>query len=241
MPLSKLISIPFAIILIIFLYLTWIVDSSWSLYILIGFLPLALFHIMSAEIDWWWFERHPPELEAPMAEILERGLPFYQSLEPAGQLRFRQKVAMFIIGNEWIPQVWETIPRDVQVAIAAQAVIPLYDRKEWLYPNWETIVVHPAGFMSPSFPFTHYSELFEEDKCVLFSAEHVLRPIMMREKGLLIGLYEYQKLAAICFSEHKNKSVAQQTLSPEELVQMARKATGVPNIDLVAAAESVVD
>jgi hypothetical protein len=198
MAFSKLLSIPFAILMFVFLYMAWEVNSDWALWTLVGFIPLALLYIMSAEIDWWWFERNPPELEQPMALMLEKGFPFYQKLDAAGKKRFGQKVMMFIHGNEWIPQEWEEIPRDVQVAIAAQAVVPLFERKEWLYPKYESIVVVPEGFLSPSYPFTHYHELNSEDQGVLFSAKHIMLPILKQTTGPYLAVYEYTRVALEC-------------------------------------------
>jgi hypothetical protein len=232
MPLSKLLSIPFAIATLVLLYLSWKVDSSWSMWLIGAFLPLALLYIMSAEIDWWWYERYPPDLEAPMAELLEKGLPFYQKLDRGDKLRFRNKVAMFIIGNAWEPQVWEEVPRDVQVAIAAQAVIPLFEKKEWLYPKFETIVVHPKGFMSPSFPYTHFSELYEPDQCVLFSAEHCLAPMILRDGAPLIGLYEYAKIA---FTTGLLTGWETNEPTPRQL-ELLRLSTGIYDIHAKAAA-----
>ena len=140
---------------------------------------------------------------------------------------------MFIVGNEWVPQVWEAIPRDVQVGIAAQAVIPLFQRSEWIYPNWETIVVHPGSFMSPSYPFAHYSETFELETCVLFSAEHVLAPIMLANGAPLIGLYEYKKVARLSLGIEANRTLT--ALPDDQIKAIFVKATGVPDIDMAAA------
>ncbi len=232
MPFSKLLSIPFAIGTLVFLYLTWTVDSNWSTWFLVAFLPLALLYIMSAEIDWWWYERNPPELEEPMAQLLEKGLPFYQNLDATGKKRFRNKVAMFIIGNAWVPQVWEKVPRDVQVAIAAQAVIPLFDRPEWLYKKYETIVVHPKGFMSPNYPFNHYSELHEPDACLIFSAEKALAPLLLSPKPPSVVLYEYARIAAQTGVLAQNEGAQ---LSDEALAAM-KTALGIDDVDLPAAA-----
>jgi Glucose-regulated metallo-peptidase M90 len=195
MPLSKVLSIIFALVTLALFLVTRLIDTAWAPYILIGFLPLALSYIMSAEIDWWWYERNPPELEPTMARILENGLPFYQQLDTSGKKLFGQKVCMFIIGNAWEPQVWETIPRDTQVAIAAQAIIPIFDTKHWVYPRFQTIVVFPEGFMSPTYPFTHDHELNEEDNCLIFNGLNVLNPIMHSANAPYAALYEYTRVA----------------------------------------------
>jgi Glucose-regulated metallo-peptidase M90 len=230
MPLSKILAIPFAIITVLFLYLGKFVDSSWGIYSLLGLIPLVTSYIMSSEIDWWRHKRNPPELEEPMAALLEKGLPFYQRLDAEGKKRFGQKVSMFIIGNVWQPELWETIPRDVQVAIAAQAVIPLYDRNEWLYPQYEVIVVHPKGFMSPTYPFNHFSETYAEDGCVLFSAEHILAPLFLRNGAPMIGLYEYVKIGL------ETGILKSDLVATEEEIGVMQMATGVQQINAVAAA-----
>lgn len=193
MSLSKLLIIPLLIATIGLICYAHFVDSIYAPYILIPFLPMALIYIMSPEIDWWWSQKNPPDIPSEMAELLDRVWPPYQALDTAGKQRYRNKIAMFIRGNEWVPQVWEEIPYDVQVGIAAQAVLPLLNTDSWIYPKYETIVVYPLAFMSPDFPFNHDHELNHEDKCLIFNADFIMRQFMQGNTQGAV-LEEYSKI-----------------------------------------------
>jgi len=185
---------PFALVALFFLYLAWRVDSAWALWIVPFLLVAAAIFIFSAEINWWWYSRRPPQLDVALAQLLARHCGFYQRLDAAGQQRFRDRVALFRMGTEWTPMGWpeemETLPPDVELALAAQAVTLTFHRPQFLFERFEKVIVYPAPFPSPEYPFPHTSELYEEDGCLIFSAEHVLRGFM-QTGGYNVALHEY--------------------------------------------------
>lgn len=185
---------PFALIALFFLYLAWQVDASWSLWVVPFLLIAAVVFIFSSEVNWWWYSRRPPHLDPPLTRLLIRHCGFYQRLDTAEQQLFRDRVVLFRMGTEWTPMGWpeevEALPPDVELALAAQAVMLTFHKPQFLFERFEKVIVYPVPFPSPEYPFPHSSELYEEDGCLIFSAEHVLRGFM-QPGWYNVALHEY--------------------------------------------------
>ena len=185
---------PFALVALLFLYLAWKVDTAWSLWLVPFLVIAAVIFIFSAEINWWWYNRHPPKLTPVLTRLLAQHCGYYQRLNAAEQQRFRDRVALFRMGTEWTPMGWpedmETLPPDIELALAAQAVILTFHRPTFLFDQFEKVIVYPVPFPSPEYPFPHASELYAEDGCLIFSAEHLMRGFT-QPGWYNVGLHEY--------------------------------------------------
>ena len=63
----------------------------------------------------------------------------------------------------------------------------------FLFEKFEKVIIYPVPFPSPEYPFPHASELYEEDGCLIFSAENVMRAFFNPGKLYQVGLHEYAK------------------------------------------------
>ncbi|MBK8922538.1 MAG: zinc-dependent peptidase [Saprospirales bacterium] len=186
---------PFVAGALFFLYLAWSADSDYARWIIPFVVLTALIYTFAPQINWWWYRRHPLPLPFALRQLLERFCVFYRSLDSFEQQRFRDRAGLFIIGTEWTPMAWpeETVPPDVQLALAAQAVTLTFHRPEFLFAQFEKVVVYPYPFPSPEYDFVHASELYEPDGCLLFSAEQLLHGFVQPGMFYNIGLHEYAK------------------------------------------------
>ena len=55
--LSRYLIAPLIFVALIFLYLAWEDDSSWSYYLIPCILGAAVIYVFSPQIDWWWYHR----------------------------------------------------------------------------------------------------------------------------------------------------------------------------------------
>ncbi len=195
MAFSKILSIPLIIWFLTGLYITWQLDTSYAIYNIVPpVVLLALVYVLSPQVDWQWYKRNPPDLPGPIRQMLFQ-YPFYQRLPEGEKKRFRQRTALFAIGNEFIPQGMETVPKDLQYMIAACAVTLTLGQKEFLFRKFEHIVVAPRPVPTPQYPERfHASEIYEPDGVVLFSAEQLAPGFMQSEQYFNIGLYEYARV-----------------------------------------------
>lgn len=195
---AKLLVIPFALLAAVGLYLSWEYVEGWTWLIIVGVIGGAFILIFSPQINWWYYHKHPPEVEPEIKTLLERHDVYYQSLSPLEKDRFRKRMALFIMGNQFMPQGWEVVPHDIEAVIAAAAVKVRFAQEELLFKSCERIVVYPMSFPSPAHPEEwHSSEWFEEDGVVLFSAKELMRGFINPEQYLNLAIYEYCRIYQI--------------------------------------------
>ena len=191
---SKILAIPFGILFLLFGYLTWH-DDSYLLYLTPWAIILVIIYAISPQIDWWWYERYPPDVASPIRKMLETVNPFYKQLKEADKKKFRQRLELFVKGVDFMPQGWETIPEDIKYAIAANAVQLNLNKEEFLFPKYEKVVVYPTPFASPQYPETiHPSEVYKEDGVLLFSAQQLTGSFLTPNKYYNIAMHEYVKV-----------------------------------------------
>lgn len=234
---SKLLALPFVLVLSYFGYMVWQGNESYLIYAIPLFLIIVAIYILSPQLDWWWYERNPPDVDKPVRTMLERVNPFYKNLSTADKQKFRQRMAMFVMGVNFMPKGWDKMPEDAKYAVAANAVQLNFNEKELLFPKYENVVVYPQAFPSPQYPDSfHPSEIYKEDGVVLFSAEHLLAGLMEPNKYYNVAMHEYVK---VFMDAHPNKTLPSFTeadwpnlskCSPfsETLI---KKTLNVPNIE----------
>jgi len=195
--------LPFALIAALFLGLAWTVDEGYSIYFVPFLVIAALIFILSPQINWWWYSRHPLDLSPELRALLERGSGFYRRLPPSEQRRFRGRVTLFQMGTDWEPLAFpeESMPQDVQMAIATQAVTLTFGREEFLFDKFEKVIVFPRPFPTPEHPYDHASELHVSDGCLLFSAEQVMLAFVQPQNWFNVALHEYAKAFILKYPE----------------------------------------
>jgi hypothetical protein len=197
---ANLLAAPFVGGALFFLYLSW-KDSDNAPGIIPFVLVAGLIWAFAPQINWWWYSRRPPALSAGLQNLLERFSGFYRRLDAAGQKRFRDRVALCMMGTEWMPVAWpdEAVPPDVQLAIATQAVTLTFNRPAILFDKFEKVIVYPLPFPSPEHDYLHASELHQEDGCLLFSAEQLMPAFFQPGTLYNIGLHEYAKAFVLTY------------------------------------------
>ena len=192
---ARLISIPFLLLTALFVYLTLEQDESFSVYIAISVVFLAVIYTLSPQINWWYYRRRPPELDATIRSLLTQHFGFYNQLTVAEKQRFRQRMALYLMAVEFIPKGWERLPEDIKAVVAANAVWITFYQADYLLPKFEKIVVYTTPFPSPNYRETiHASETFEEDGVLLFSAPQLMAAFIQPELHYNIVLHEYVKV-----------------------------------------------
>lgn len=238
--LSKIIALPFIIGTGVAASLAIALDENYAYYIIPQVIFLVVIYLLSPQIDWWWYQKHPPTLEKNLQKMFEQYIPYYRGLSPERQLLFQNRVAMYIIANEFIPKGWETVPEDVKAFIAANAVQLNFGREDYRMPPFERIVVYPTPFPSPQFPEDfHASEVYEEDAVLLFSAEHIMAGTMRVSKSFNVGLYEFAKVLSLKYPDLDYPKVEDEVWTDLEKISGSSKSAvqnfiGLTAIDVLA-------
>lgn len=194
--LSRYLYIPFVLLAIVFLMTTAITkEYAYAIYAVPCVVGIAVLYILSPQIDWWWYKRHPLDLPAGLRHFLNINSLFYQNLSAADKTKFRNRMAMYMEANEFMPQGMEDVPPDIKAVVAASVVQVTFGQEDYLLNKFEHIVIYPHPFPSPQFPDQwHASEFFEEDGVIMFSAEQLMPGFLQPQRFLHIGLYEYVRV-----------------------------------------------
>jgi len=219
--LSKIISFPFAIGLFTVIYLIWERGTHYAIYMVPFIVMLAVIYVLSPQIDWWWYKRRPPEIYPQLKQMFSQRLPFYKKLSPRNKQRFEHRVMMYMLANEFMPQLMESVPMDIEAIAAANVVQLTFGVKDYRMSKFEHIVICPGPFPSPQYPeHTHVSEIYAEDKSILFSMDHLVHGTINAKKNYNIGMHEYARVFLRC---HPNKSYP--TL-PDDIWQQLETISG---------------
>lgn len=239
MPAFRL-AIPFILLLGLGAYLTIQVDTSWSFLMIIGLTILVSGFVLAPQINWWWWQRFPPDLPAELAKLLDDRLIFYRKLSDTEQREFRRRAFMFNQGNNFMAKVMEKIPIDIQLMIASPAVSLTFRKEEFLFPNFENIVVYPHPFPSPQYQDKfHSSEIYEPDGVVMFCLEHVLKGFVDPRKYLNPAWYEYARIFKITYPSNDYGDWSAVEWKELETVsgfshEALRRWVGLPDLDMEA-------
>lgn len=239
MPAFRL-SIPFILLLGLAVYLTIEVDTSWSLFMIAMVIILVSAYVLSPQINWWWWQRNPPDLPVEMAQLLATKLPYYQQLSPEDQREFRRRMFLFNEGTNFMPQVLEKMPLDAKVMIASAPVTMTFGQEDFLFNNFENVVVYPHPFPSPQHEEKfHASEIYEPDGVIMFCLEHVLRGFVDPKQYLNPAWYEYAKVYKITYPAYDYGDWS--AVSWEQMQSISNfsyealeRWIGLPNLDMEA-------
>lgn len=238
--LSKILAIPLALAALILLYLTWEQDMYWAPYLVAPVVSLAVLYVFSPQVDWWWYQRFPPQLDPPIRKLFNSYSAFYHALDTKDKEKFRNRVGLYMQANEFSPMGMDEVPEDVKAVIAAQAVQLTFQQEAYLLNKFERIIVYPDAFPSPQFPeHRHSTEHFEEDGVLLFSARHLMAGFVNPTAYLPIGLYEYFRIYRLSYPEQPYPKAPENAL--DLVVQISgfqpkalQDWIGLPGVDLQA-------
>lgn len=187
----RIILVSLAIISAALIYLGF---TSGTLYFQIA-LPFVLLlaggYVMSPQINWWYYNKFPPDLEAPLRHLINQNSAFYQALSIEGKKRFRQRMALFLMSRDFKAMVVEKVPEDIKAILAANVVHLTFGLPDYLMDHFEKVVIYPSTFPSPQFPKQfHSSEIYEADGVMIFSAQHLLNGFTNPTAYYNSGLHE---------------------------------------------------
>jgi Mlc titration factor MtfA (ptsG expression regulator) len=207
----QLIGIPCGIIAFVFFGLAFTAhDGSWAKFGILPFLILAVAYILSPQINWWWYKRNPPPLDIKLQRILDDYFLFYKKLNPELKKRFRDRTALYLLGNDFIRPVHpddpdatanrKLVPEDIKAAVAAMSAQLSFGKEDFLTGKFENIIIYPHPFPTPQYgDIFHTSEIYEPDGVILFSSDILMAGFNNPQGYFSIGLYEFAKIFKIMY------------------------------------------
>jgi hypothetical protein len=232
----------FLVCSLFFLYLCWEEGDQYVWYLVASFVMVPVIYMLEPQINWWWYQRRPPDLPDKLRHLVNTQLPFYQELSVENKTRFRQRMALFMEANEFMPQGMEAVPPDLKAVVAASAVQLTFGLEKYLFPKFENVVIYPHPFPSPQYPeHWHASEIYPEDGVVIFSAEQLMAGFLQPQRYFHIGLYEYARIFATSHPEVVFPTFKEADWEKLERISgfsqdFIEKWIGLPGVDIQAVA-----
>ncbi len=236
---ARILSIPFALAFLILLYLNFKTSGQYAFYLIPVVFILTMIYILSPQINWWWYKRNPPDVAAPIRALLFK-YPFYQRLPEGQKKRFRERMALFVMGNNFIPQGVEIVSEDVKAIVAANAVTVTFGQKDFLFPKFENVIINPKPLPTLQYPDNyHASEIYEPDGVVLFAMEQLVKGFVESTRYFNIGLYEYAKVFIITYPNNLYPTLDENSWNALERIsgfskEWIEKWINLPDVDPLA-------
>jgi Mlc titration factor MtfA (ptsG expression regulator) len=224
----------------------WFEDSRWATAAAMPFVAAAAIWVLSPQVNWLWWQRNPPPLDPAIEQFLASNCGYYQNLSPQLRQRFRTRVTLFMLGNDFIRPVppddpdaaahRKRVPEDLKAAVSACAAQVFFGKTQFMTGKYENIILYPHPFPTPQHAAFHNSEIFDEDGVLLFNADPLMVGFQRPQSFFSIGLYEmarvFQKITpSVSTPNLDGKTMA----SLEQISGMSQNdietIVGLPNLD----------
>ncbi len=203
------IAAPFGFLALLALYFTIKADgeSLWLWVLVASTIVVATIYVLNPQINFWWWERSPPPLDPKAAQILADFCVFYRPLSPELKQRFRNRAALYMLGNDFMRPVHPSamdademrvqVPEDLKLAVAAAAVQVNFGKPKFATTKFEHLILYPHPFPSPQFEVFHTCEIYEPDGVVMLDANTLMAGFNQPRQIFSIGLYEMARIFKI--------------------------------------------
>ena len=246
--LSRYIGAGMGLGLIIAVIVTFLVDSSYSLWIVPFVAGLGGLYALHPAVDWWWANKHKPEMDGKLEVWVKTISPFYRELDTDGQKKFRDRIMLYLLANEYLlrsPDDFGAMPDDLKSFFAVPVVEMTFNLEaNWRLKRFERMVLYPNKFPSPNHPkHIHASEMETEDGVIIAALSDIIAWSQDQEKKFSLLHYEMAKAFMYSFPKEEYPS----DLASWEVLEkiggwseskLSQEIIGLPEIDPMAVAMS---
>ena len=176
---SRILLIPFFILFCVLGYYSWENNGDYNLWLLPPIISIAVIYVLSPQIDWIYYKKFTPGLDAIQKQILISGCPFYVHLNAEKKLVFEKRCFLMLMAIDFQSQSEEKLPEDFKLMAILPAVMLTFEEEDFIFHGYEKIIIYSTAFPSPQYHNNfHHSETFAEDGVLLFSAQAIFQGYM---------------------------------------------------------------
>lgn len=173
---SNILALPFAALLLYFISFllsdTHDLRASWAV---IPLIALVLIYLFQPQIDYWWLNKRPVEIDENVLKLIARTNENYRTLSDEWKDEFHKRLLLYVNARSFSAKGMEKdsdVPYDIKFMIAQIPVFLTLKEKDFLLKGIDRIILYKHAFPSPRYRFLHTAETHNEDGVVLFSLEH---------------------------------------------------------------------
>ena len=173
---SRIVALPFAIAAIVFVYFAFLNPKAMFLvWIIVPVIGMVLTYLFEPQIDFWWLERNPVDLDEKVVKLLHSLNPEYGKLSDHIRERYDNRLMLYVnaidISSKGMERDFK-VPEDIKYLIAQVPVMMTMNKSKFLLQPFERIILYKHAFGSPRFKFLHTAETFLEDGVIILSLQH---------------------------------------------------------------------
>lgn len=191
-PLKYLI-VPLGCLLALGFLLTSRYGEQWSWLVVLPIILLVPVYVFGAQIKWWYWQRHAPDLPVSAAPVLDF-FPFYKALNLTEKREFRRRAFLIQEAANFIGKGEERIPEDVRLMIAASAAVLSFHKTHFLPEDFDTIVLYRHDFPSPQYEALHAAEVFVPEGTLIFNIQKLVHSVVEPQQYLHLGFFVYARV-----------------------------------------------
>ena len=146
---ARRLSIPFVIWIIIVLIKIFVYDTyGIGQWVIPPVIILTAIYVFSPQINWWWYQRHPPKIDEKLKRYLHISSPFYASLGEEDKVKFERRIFFYLEGNDFTGMNMDGVPEDMKATIAIHPITMTFNQDSFMLSPFERIVLykHPFSF-----------------------------------------------------------------------------------------------
>lgn len=212
--LSNVIVVPFAIAGTYLLYHTLMVDETRYIftiggegsilserprdlpYAIIPIILVALIYMFKPQINYWWINKFPPDLDSRLLQMLSDTNPIYRSMTQDEKKEFQKRLTLYTEGNEFIAKGMDNdheVPYDVKNMVSQIPITMMWNKKDKRLKSFERIVMYKHPFGSPKYQFLHTAETNVEDGVIIFCLEHTEKGFKYPDQYYNVAWHAYSE------------------------------------------------
>lgn len=116
---------------------------------------------------------------------------FYTLVSPKEQRRFEHRVKVFISETNFIGREQLVITEEIEILVAATAIMLTFGRKNYAYNYVDTVLIYPKAFYSLANEAYHKGEFNPMQKTIVFSWEDFREGYRITDDNLNVGIHEF--------------------------------------------------
>ncbi len=157
--------------------------------------------VLQHQIDWVWYKRHPPKLDASMRKLFEKTNAFFRDLSEEEKVEFGKRVSLYVIAKEFIGQGQNKVAEDLKYMVAFYAILLSWKREDYLFNEYDRIVYYLHPFMTPNFnEQVHTYEVEHTDGTIILSVDELVTGFLSPGKYYQTGLHAMAEAYFTCYS-----------------------------------------
>lgn len=150
---------------------------------------------------------HPikKKLSRNQIEVLEKEFAFYRRLDNRRKGYFQHRIVMFIRNKNFEGRKGFVITEDVEVLVAATAIMLTFGFRNYLIPYIESVIIYPTEYFSRFSRTTNKGEFNARLNTLVLSWDNFLEGHKIEDDKLNLGIHEFAH--AIHFSCIKSEDI----------------------------------